>query len=62
MADKVKQEHFSQQRQRELESALSKKITGEPRPLMEDDNFARRAGEIIARAVGTLTNRRRRGK
>jgi hypothetical protein len=63
MADKEKQESFSQGRQRESpEGAPYKKITGEPRPPMEDVNFARRAGEIIARAVGAVTDRRRRDK
>jgi hypothetical protein len=63
MADKGKQEHFSQERQRESpEGAPYKKITGEPRPPIEDDDFARRAGEIIARAVGAVTDPRRRGK
>jgi hypothetical protein len=57
MADKGKQEHFSQERQRESpEGAPYKKMTGEPRPPMEDDNFARKAGEIIARAVRTASD------
>jgi hypothetical protein len=40
MADKGKQEHFSQERQSESpEGPPYRKITGEPRPLMEDDKF-----------------------
>jgi hypothetical protein len=57
MAEKGKHEHFSQERQRELpEGAPSNKITRAAPPPMEDDNFARRAGKIIARAVRTASD------
>jgi hypothetical protein len=63
MAEKEKQEQFSQERQRESpEGAPYKKITGQLWPPPEDDNLARRAGEIIARAMGAVTDRGRRGK
>jgi hypothetical protein len=57
MAAKGKQEYFSQERQREsLKDAPYKKISGELRPPMEDNDFARRAGEIIARAARTASD------
>jgi hypothetical protein len=66
MAEKGKQRPFAQERQREMpERAWPKNTIGEPPPPMADDNFARRAGEIIARAVRTATepfHRRGRSK
>jgi hypothetical protein len=53
MAEKGKQEHFSQEGS--PEDAPSKKRTREPPLPMADDNFARRAGEIIASAVRTAS-------
>jgi hypothetical protein len=56
MAEKVKQGPFSQERQREMhEGAPRKETTGQPSVPMDDDNFARRAGEIIARAARTAS-------
>jgi hypothetical protein len=54
MDDKGKQEHLSQERQRESpQGAPYKKMSGELRRPKEDNDFARRAGEIIARAART---------
>jgi fructose-1,6-bisphosphatase/inositol monophosphatase family enzyme len=63
MAEKGKHKHFSQERQRvSPEGALCKKIAGGQPPPMEDNNFARRAGEIIVTAMRAVTDHRRRGK
>jgi hypothetical protein len=51
MADKEKREDFSREPQRESPPKGAPYWGGAPWPPMEDKNFARRAGEIIARAA-----------
>jgi hypothetical protein len=52
MADKEKPEDFSREPPRESPKGAPY-WRGAPRPPMEDNDFARRAGEIIARAART---------
>ncbi len=55
MRETGKQEQFSKERQREMpEEAPSIKSIGEPAPI-DDHSFARRAGQIIARAVRSVS-------
>jgi len=54
MREKEKQEHFSE---RKPEEAPPTKSIKEPAAI-DEDSFARRAGEIIARAAGARQGRR----
>jgi hypothetical protein len=51
MREKENKEQYSKERRREgPEEAPARKSIGDPAPI-DDDTFARRAGQIIARAV-----------